>query len=449
MSKQAPHSAEAEEFLLSSIFLDGVSALSKALDGHISAECFYNPGNRLLFQTFMWLHKNGRNLTLDVMVGELDRVKRLDEIGGYAFLMQVSSKVPTTAELPYFIERVRETYVLRELIRTSEQIAILARDETASVERYTHEVNRILSIRHATQTIKTIGEAADESISLAKRIMAGTATEEDMGLSWPWPEMNERFGAKQAGQLIVLAARPSIGKSSMARQDVLHVSEKYGDAALFSREMPVGELPPLFAQTTCGYSWKEFRKSRLHAKEQAEFMQALEDVKNFKKLHVFDRDRTISQIMARIKAFAQVKPLRYLAIDYLQRYDSEQSKGETRDVALGRMTMAFKDLAVDLKIPVLLLCQVGRGIEREKREPILSDLRESGNIEQDADRVIFLTAPETDKVTGCQQDIYDDTLPSIYVEAIQAKGRGDGRARCNLYLHRPTTTFRSASRRNG
>jgi len=382
------------------------------------------------------------------MIEELRRTNKLDSIQvegrtALGYLMEVSGKVPTTMELEYHIDRVRETYVMRELIRSGTNVAALAYSEDAEVERFTTEVNRILSIRHATQVIKTLPEAARQSIDKAMRIKNRMPTEQDTGLALPWAELNNRFGEAKPGELIVVGARPGVGKSSLVRQIMWSWAEKFGDVALFSREMPVDQLPPLFAQTLSGISWKAFRKNELHPKEQDQFLVALQEVHESRRLHVFDRDRTLSHVVARAKAMAQTKKLKGVAIDYLQRYDPEQAKSENRDVALGRMTMAFKDLAMDLKIPVLLLAQVGRDVEREKREPRLSDLRESGNIEQDADNVIFLHAPPEDPITGQQQDVNDDETDKIYIEAIQAKGRGEGRGRCGLYFHKPTTTFRS------
>jgi len=207
--------------------------------------------------------------------------------------------------------------------------------------------------------------------------------------------------------------------------------------------MPVDQLPPLFAQTLSGISWRLFRKNQLDAKQQDVFISALRDVQASKTLHVFDRDRTLSHVIARAKALAQTKKLKAILIDYLQRYDPEQAKGENRDIALGRMTMAFKDMAMDLKIPVVLLAQVGREMEREKREPRLSDLRDSGNIEQDADDVIFFYPPPDDPILGCPQDPLDQDSDKLYIDAIQAKGRGDGRGRCGLYFQKSITCFRS------
>ena len=446
LGRTPPHSVEAEQSVLSGIFLDGVSALSKAMDGHLTPESFYIEKHRLIFQTFLWLHKNGRELGFDVMFEELRKLNKLDDVGGVAALTDISKKLPTTAQLNYFIERVRESFVQRELIKSALKTTELAYEEGAKVEDFTYEVNRILSIRNATESMITLPQAADATLAMIERIKSGTATQEDIGITWAWPDFDDRFGTKLPGELIVLGARPSIGKSTLARQDCYHVAKHYGHTALFSREMPVGELPPLFAQHISGFSWKTLRKGGMHPREIEEFCKAVRTIKELRTLHIYDQDKTLAQLVARVKSAALMLDLKYLAIDYLQRYNPQQEKGETRDLALGRFTGAMKDLAIDLKIPVLLLSQIGRAVERENRDPMISDLRESGNIEQDADKVILLHAPNIDKITGCEQDINDQNNTQIYVEAIQAKGRGSGRGRCDMYLKLATTTFRAASK---
>jgi replicative DNA helicase len=198
----------------------------------------------------------------------------------------------------------------------------------------------------------------------------------------------------------------------------------------------------LFAQSLSGQSWREFRRNELTKEGSDGFMESIKEVQGNKRLHIYDNDRTLAQVTARIKAFHQIKPIKGIVIDYLQRYDPQQERGETRDVAIGRMTMAIKDAAIECKIPIVLLAQLSRGVERDNREPMLSDLRESGNIEQDADRVIFLDAP-TNTADGSTQDLNDGALRRIFVNAIQAKGRGEGQDRVGMMFNRPITTFES------
>jgi replicative DNA helicase len=180
------------------------------------------------------------------------------------------------------------------------------------------------------------------------------------------------------------------------------------------------------------------RNNVSHADLQS-YVDELTKVKRLK-LEVYDRDRTLAHIVTRAKACAQIERPVAICVDYLQRYDAQQERGETRDMALGRFTMAMKDLAIELNIPVILLAQLNRSVEKENREPRMSDLRESGNLEQDADRIIFLNAPDH-RPDGAMQHLTDNDVRFIYVDAIQAKGRSDGTGRCGMMFDRPITKF--------
>lgn len=440
-SRQMPASVEGEKALLSCILIDGAFSLSKALDAKITVDCFTTDLHRKMWKSILWLHNNNRAIDLVVLAEELKRKNKLDEIGGFSALVEVSNAQPTTAQFSYYLEQVREMYVLRALIDNAQQVQDLAYARSGNVEDYVAATHKILSIRHATQDIKTLEEASNNAIEHALRIVAGELKKEDKTLAWPWKKLNEQIGALNNGELAILAARPGVGKSSSARQCALKWCQE-GEVLLFSREMPIGELPYLFAQQISGVSWRLFKRGQCLENQEKYFVDALREVGALKTLNIFDKDRTLSQVTARCKAVAQVKPVRAIIIDYLQRYDPQQERGENRDLALGRMSMAFKDLAIDLSIPVLLLAQVGRSVEREQREPRLSDLRESGNLEQDADRVIFIHAPEQNKRTGQLQSPNDGETSELYVEFLQAKGRGEGQHKSEMRFIRPTTTFK-------
>lgn len=442
LGRSPPYSQEAEEYLLSCIFLDGVRALSMCMDGKITAECFYVSANRFLYQTFLWLFKNNRDLSLDVMFEELKRVNKLEEIGGMAYLVQISGRVATTAQLDFFIETVREAFVQRELIKSASTVVELAYERRAEVEKFTCEMNRILSIRNGTQMIKTLAQSAEELYGLIERIERGEANEEDLGISWPWRQLTDRFGTLLPGELIIIAARPGCGKSTMARHLALHLGQnKKENVLLFSREMPIEQVTSLLAQMLSRLSWRLLRLGRMHKQDIADFKAAVKAIRNHRNIHIFDKDKTASQIIARSQAFSQLNPVKCMMVDYLQAYNMEQTKQETRDVAIGRFTRGLKDLAIDLKIPVVLLAQVSRAFAREDREPRNDDLRESGNIEQDADTIVFLHAPKVNPHTGFEQDINDGDLESIMVRATMTKGRNNGNNRFDFMMHRPTTFF--------
>ena len=436
MSVVLPHSEEGERIVLSCILLDGPASLAKAIDGKIEEECFYLPQHRRLWRAIQWQHKNSQPLELHALVEELKKVNKLHEVGGLAGLVEMTQAACTTAQLSHWIDVVRQHYVMRELHATCSRMAEKTLAHSGSVEGFVMEVNNLITKHHEGQKQETLADAADSAIQLVERVQAGTYTDKDIGMSFPWPDWDRRFGLAKPGELIIISARPGMGKSSCCRQIAQHWARD-GKVLLFSREMPTKQMAPLFAQTECGISYRDILSGRLSHSYLETFKQELAKVRNLQ-VAVYDQDRTLSHIVTRAKAFAQVSKPKAICVDYLQRYDAQQERGETRDMALGRFTMAMKDLAIELSVPVILLAQLGRSVERENREPRLSDLRESGNLEQDADRVIFLNAPDH-RPDGTMQTITDNDLRFIYVDAIQAKGRSDGTGRCGMMFDRPIT----------
>jgi replicative DNA helicase len=423
--------------------MDGAETISNALDAKVCEESFYIPANRYVWKTLLWAFRKGIPLEVSAIAAELQKLGKLEEIGGAAYLAKVSGAIPTTAGTKHAISKLQELYMLRDLIKRAEKVQEDAYGYQGDLAVFHSTMEEALRIREGLDKPKTLQEAAQDAITLVQRIQNGEATKEELGYEWPWQHANDILGTIKPGELVIIAARPSRGKSSVGRQLALRWQQQYGKTVLFSREMPVGTLPQLFAQSISGISWKQVSKGRAHAKDAMKFIDALREVQGMGNLCIQDTDRTLSQIVARVKAMKQQAPPRAIILDYIQRYDPEQQKGETRDQALGRFSMALKDMAVDLQIPVVALAQISRSVEREEREPRDSDLRESGNLEQDADRIVFCHWVQCLRGTNIAQDFNDDSVATVHTELIQTKGRGEGSGRVPLDFHRATTTFNS------
>lgn len=439
--KTLPNSSQAEETVIASILLDGIETMQIALDKKVSEDSFYDERNKLLWKTFLWAFKRGTPLETDAITAALTEKGKLAQVGGIEHLLNVTLKTPTTSGTRHAIDKLQELLMLREIIKRSHGFIEAAHDYTGDMAQLTTSIEECLKIRDGLEKTLTLNESCDDIELRLKRVLSGEIREGDNGMPWPWKEANRWLGPIQNGELVVIAARPSRGKSSIARQMAWAWSKEFGDVLLFSREMPVSELPPLFAQSLCGHSWREARNGRLHHKEVQELIESLKEVKANTSLKVFDRDRTLTQIIARVKAQCLKKKPVAVFIDYLQAYDTEQAKGETRDIAIGRFTRSMKDLAIDLAIPVILCAQLSRSVEKEEREPRASDLRESGNIEQDCDRLLAVHwKAEHD---GIKQDFNDQETERVHTSLIQLKGRGEGQAVAPLLFHRPTASFKS------
>lgn len=437
-----PHSSDAEEAVLSAIFLDGADTLSKCLDAKVCDESFYVPANALVWKTLCWCNKRGTPLEVPSVCEALREKKKLDDVGGMEYLLRVSSKLPTTAGVKAAIETLQRLYIQRRALQLGQETVDAAFNYEADLAVFATKIEEALRIREGLEKPKTLQEATRDTRVLVQRIQKGEDIKEERGYTYPWDEANEKLGAIKPGEFVIIAARPGRGKSSIARQLALHWQAEYGKVAYFSREMPVGQLPQLFAQTICGVSWADVLKGRAHKAEILEFLAAL-DVVEKSRIAIQDRDTKFSQIQARVKAMMQVEKPSAIFLDYIQIYDPEQQKGETRDTALGRMSTGLKGLAIDYNIPVIGLAQIARSVEREEREPRSSDLRECGSLEADADRIIFSHWLPTLRGTNIAQDFNDWGIKTVHAELIQTKGRSDGQARIPLDFRRNTTTFLS------
>lgn len=441
-----PYSEDAERIVLSAIVMDGATSLTRALDYRVNETWFYVPQHRAIWKTIMGCHAHGKPLDAHIVLEEIKKMDAsLESVGGVKGYADATGRSESGVAYAYSLDQLRELYQLRQIALIAEETREAALIKKASMDDFVAKIGRVLALKNATQVCKTLSQASLDCIQKVADLLAGKVTEENQGMEFPWSDWNRDMGAATAGELIIISARPGRGKSSAARQIAWHWANKYGNVLLFSREMPIEQLAPLFAQVKAGVSWRLIRRNQALSSDVSKFQCALKDISELKTLHIFDQDRTLSQITARTEAIKTFQPIKAIIVDYLQRYDPQQERGETRDIAIGRMTMALKDLAVSLKIPVILLAQLGREVEKEDRVPRLSDLRESGNIEQDADRVIFIHAPNTLE-DGTTQDLNDQTLQRITVDVIQAKGRSDGVATVQMSFHRPTTTFHQIAR---
>ena len=436
-------SPEAETQVLCVLFMQGAEALTTALEWKVDEAHFAQPENKLVWKAILYLHRNSKPITIDVLAEELKTKGKLEEVG-MAHLLALTAASPTSLDYKYWLQKLRDYYVFRELKATAEEVGEDANALRGTPEEFLAKVTKVLSVSHTKKQQKSLWSAARDVLALCDTLDSGKSVEN--GLNWPFRDWNSRFGTCKRHELVVVAARPSRGKSSVGRQIAWSWAEEYGDVLFFSREMSVEELAPLFAQSLSKKSWRLYQQQRLTKADQDDFKKGVNVVCNQKRLHIFDEDSSIAQIMARVRSFGQTRPVQAIVIDYLTAFHIPQEKGETRDLAIGRFTRCLKDLALELKVPVILLAQLSRGVERETREPRLSDLRESGNIEQDADRVLLVDWPK-DKPDGGTQDINDDSINHIFVNIIQAKGRGEGCGRIGMMFNRGIATFESLTLR--
>ncbi|OQY37157.1 MAG: replicative DNA helicase [Candidatus Cloacimonetes bacterium 4572_65] len=436
-----PYDINAEAAVLSAMMLDNVAA-SRALT-ELEDKFFYRTAHRIIFEAMKELYRESIEIDLVTIIDRLTRINKLDKIGGVAYVNEVSDVVLSTANIEYHIKIVTEKAVLRELIVTSNNIienCYSAEDDVADIIDSAEQMIYDVTNRTNTSYFKDIGAIMGDTLNAihevasSKTAVAGTST--------GYHDLDRMTGGFKPGQLIILAARPAMGKTALALNiafnAVMYNNQK---VAIFTMEMASEELlvrvlaaaseVPMDAMIK-GFGMTEEKMSRV-----TNYAMMLSE----KKLYIDDTG-TNSPLDMRAKLRrlkAEIKGLDLVLIDYLQLMSSKRFK-DNRQQEIAEISRSLKILAKELHIPVIALSQLNRGLEsREDKRPKLSDLRESGAIEQDADLVMFLYRDEY---------YHEDTADKGIAEVIIGKNRHGAVGTSRLLFIPHLTAFRNIDRHN-
>jgi replicative DNA helicase len=398
--RMPPHSVEAEEYLLSCCLLDGADVISRCLEARIRPESFYVAAHGIIFERMIELYNRQAPVDLAVLAEELKTAKQLDDVGGYAFLVQVSSRIPTTAQASYFIEKVREQHLLREIIRSATGAVEDCYGFSGGIEEFVDQVEqRMFAVtqHRVNESAKPMGGPTHEAMNVITKMMMKKG--ELTGVSSGFRDLDNLMWGFQRQEMIVLAARPSMGKTSLALNFAEAASlPKRGEAVstlIFSLEMSAAQLALRMLCSRARVNMKLLRDGLLskNGSEQAELIKTADE---FSKAPIFIDDSSslsIMQLRAKARRIHARQPLGFIMVDYLQLLSPTDSK-MPREQQVAEASRGLKSLAKELNVPVLVLSQLNRSSEKENRTPKLADLRESGSIEQDADVVLMLTRPK-------------------------------------------------------
>ena len=396
--KLPPQDLDAERSVLGSILLQN-DTIDDVLQ-HIRADCFYADPHRRMFSAIQDLYESGTRGIDPVTLGhELERRNELAEIGGTPYIVQVIETVPHAAHAAYYAKIVYERWMQRTLIDACTDTlrdAYHGQDQVdelvASAER------RIFEIAERQQNIDkfAIGDILKDTF---ERIFSRMDQEGALsGLHTGFNGLDELTSGFQSSELLVLAARPSMGKTALVCNFALAVAGEAKGALIFSLEQSSLELAERFLAIEGKIDGHKLRQGELDEIEQYQLDQASLKLREYPLFIDDTAGRTVSQIAAVSRRLKRRNPeLSLIIIDYLQLIESEESNNRsiTREQQISTITRRLKFLAKDLQVPVIALAQLNRSVEqREDKRPRLADLRESGAIEQDADIVMFLHRPE-------------------------------------------------------
>jgi len=408
-----PADHEAERAVLGAVLLDH-EALYKVAD-KLSPQIFDLPRHRILYQAFLALSERRQSITLITLRNYLQEQDLLEKIGGLPFLAEVADAVPTAAHIETHAEVLREKGLTRALIRTCEEITVRGYQghEPASA-LLEHAEREVLSVAmgHASGAFMDIGTELPGTMRYIQRVQAGEIT----GMSTGFGDLDDMTGGFDGGDLVILAARPSMGKTAFALNIARnHAIESDGCVAVFSLEMTTRQLVLRLLMAEAKRDLSRFRKGVFTDRDMEELSKASEKLE---KARIFIDDIGavgMTDISAKSRRLDREQKVSLIVVDYIQLIHTHSQGGSRREQEVAEISRGLKLLAKELDVPILALSQLNRGPElRPNKRPHLADLRESGAIEQDADLVMFIYRDE----------VYDENSPDQGIaEIIIAKQR--------------------------
>jgi replicative DNA helicase len=402
LGRTPPHSIEAEEYLLSCCLLDGSDSIARCLEAKLPSAAFYSAANRLIYEKLCELYQKNPPVDVAVLAEELKTSKQLDSIGGFAYLTQISGRIPTTAQAQYFIDKVRELYLLRELIKVATGAVENCYSYQGGLEEFIDKVEQdIFKVTQdrVSDAAKPMKDPTHEAMNVITKMMMKKG--ELTGVASGFRDLDILTFGFQKAEMIVLAARPSMGKTSLALNmaEAAAMPRKAGAEAaatlIFSLEMSAPQLALRMLCARAKVNMKLLREGMLskNGTEQSELIKAADD---FSKSPIFIDDSShlsIMELRAKARRVHARHKLGFIIVDYLQLLSPTDPR-VPREQQVAEASRGLKALAKELNLPVLVLSQLNRSSEKDNRPPRLSDLRESGSIEQDADVVLMLARPK-------------------------------------------------------
>lgn len=394
--KLPPHSEEAEQSVLGAMMLS-IEAVFAATD-RLKVDDFYFEKHRLIFTAATFLASKNNPVDIITMSNILSRKDKLEEVGGMIYLGQLANDTPGVANVDHYAKIVAEKSALRRVLAAAADAEGLVYGSDKSSDQIVDEVERrVMTIRVDAGKSGGGPRPAIESWSgMVKSIQQSKVQGGMRGVPSGLIELDNKTRGLVPGDLIVVAGRPSMGKTTLAMNWAESVAFNSGKAALvFSLEMDAESLLMRFAAARASVELGKIRSGDLSDADWQR-MSNVEAELGRAPLHV---DATtglnVMQIRSRARKTHAQNPLGVIVIDYLQRLDIVQGKDSNRSAAIGEVTRQLKDLGRELGVPVVLLSQLNRGVEnRDNKRPRMSDLRESGEIEQDADLIVFVYRDE-------------------------------------------------------
>lgn len=433
--KNVPANLEAERAVLGALMIDPDAIIKVA--NFLRPEDFYRERHGWIYDAMLVLNERHEPLDFVTLVDELERRGQLEEIGGPAYLTDLIAGTPTAIYVDHYARIVERTAILRRLISAAGKIAEIAYDESQDVDDVVDRAEQIIfgvsesRIHRDLVPIRAIMPGVVERIDFLTR-----NRDTLMGVPTGFTMLDKLLGGLQKSDLLIMAARPGMGKSSLALSIALNAAKRFGArVAIFSLEMSNEQLVQRLLSMETGIDSHRLRLGDVH---EDEWPILLEAANMLASTSIFIDDTpaaSVAEVRTKSRRLYAEHGLDLLIIDYMQLMTGPSAgRSENRQQEISYISRSLKSLARELNVPLIALSQLSRAVEsRSDKRPMLSDLRESGSIEQDADVVLFIY----------REDYYiEDSDRQNIADVLVAKHRHGSTGNVSLYFRKELTQFR-------
>ena len=392
LGKVPPHDEDAEQAVLGSMLTDS-DAVMAAVEV-LKADAFYREDNKTIYQAILNLYNKSEPIDIITLKDELESMGKFEQVGGFEYLASLPDKVPTTANVQKYIKIVDEKSVLRSLIKTANEIIDLGYNQSEDVEDIMEGAERkIFDVMQSknSKSYTPIKDVLVESFTNLEKLY--NQKQHITGVPTQFYDLDDKTAGLHGSELILVAARPAMGKTAFALNIATNAALRAKvPVAIFSLEMSKDQL---VNRMLCSEAMVDSNKVRTGKLDEEDWVKLAEAIGPLSEAGIYIDDTpgiSIMEIRTKCRKLKMEKDIGLVVIDYLQLIaGSNRRSGGSREQEISEISRSLKILAKELNVPVIALSQLSRAVEqREDHRPMLSDLRESGAIEQDADIVMFL-----------------------------------------------------------
>ena len=439
LGKVPPHDEDAEQAVLGSMLTDN-DAVMAAVEV-LKEDAFYREDNKIIYQAILNLYSKSEPIDIITLKDELESMGKFEQVGGFEYLASLPDKVPTTANVQKYIKIVEEKSVLRNLIKTANEIIELGYNPTEDVEDIMDGAEKkIFDIMQSknTKSYTPIKDVLVESFTNLEKLY--NQKQHVTGVPTQFYDLDDKTAGLHGSELILVAARPAMGKTAFALNIATNAALRANvPVAIFSLEMSKDQL---VNRMLCSEAMVDSNKVRTGKLDEEDWTKLAEARGPLSEAGVYIDDTpgiSVMEIRTKCRKLKMEKNIGLVVIDYLQLISGSNKRNGSREQEISEISRSLKVLAKELNVPVIALSQLSRAVEqRDDHRPMLSDLRESGAIEQDADIVMFLYRDDYYNKESAEKDI---------AEVIIAKQRGGSTGTVKLYWMGNYTKFVNIERR--